>query len=176
MDNTRKKVHESKQVEGKIAYFKFLKGNPISSYHQGLDEFMTMVTNNPVTALMVVVEDDDAMFSKEMQDIWLNTGVFAEQNDIQKWGVVVPSMAKELTIQYLIEGGEEVRMYDTMIFHNDEDSCLAWCLQSWGYHGELTPNISFFKQQVSNSADIFSYFQFKFHKADYTILYKPGKK
>ena len=47
---------------------------------------MTMVTNNPVTALMVVVEDDDAMFSKEMQDIWLNTGVFAEQNDIQKWG------------------------------------------------------------------------------------------
>ncbi|TRX57718.1 hypothetical protein FNH22_15015 [Fulvivirga sp. M361] len=125
----QKKVHESELLENKVAYFKFLKGNPTSSYQHGLDEFMKMVTDNPVTALMVVVEDDDAMFGEEMQDIWLNTGVFAEQNGVKKWGVVVPSMTKELTIQYLIEGGEDVRNYETMIFHNDEDSCASWCLQ-----------------------------------------------
>ena len=93
MENTQKKVHESKLVEGKVAYFKFLKGNEISSYHQGLQEFMDMVINNPVTALAVVVEDDDAMFGKEMQEIWLNTGIFAEENKVKKCLCLTKSLA-----------------------------------------------------------------------------------
>ena len=35
MDNTRKKVHESKLVEGKIAYFKFLKATPFLATTKG---------------------------------------------------------------------------------------------------------------------------------------------
>ncbi len=121
------KVHESKVIDGKIAYFRFLKGNPVDSYGQGLEEFKGMVQSDSLDTLMVVVEDDDAMFGKDMQKVWLDTGEFADQNSIIKWGVAVPNLAKQITIEYLIQGGDDaVREYDHFV-SDSENEILEWC-------------------------------------------------
>ena len=124
---TTKKVHESRLVDGHIAYFKFLKGNAVSAYGAGLQEFIVMAQKPEVDALMVVVEDDETMFGEEMQKNWLDTGDFADANGINKWGIVVPSLAKEITIDYLVSGGDnKVRDYEHFIADNEEE-ILSWC-------------------------------------------------
>ena len=79
-----------------------------------------------VDVIMVVVEDDETLFNKEMQDIWIMTGDLADQNGLKKWGVVVPSMTKEVTLQYLVQGGQDGdRNYEHFI-STDEDEVLSW--------------------------------------------------
>ena len=122
-----KKVHESKILDGHIAYFRFLKGNPLESYAQGLEEFKEMTQRPEVNTLMVVVEDDEAMFGEAMQQVWLDTGVLADNNGIEKWGVVVPNTAKQITIEYLVQGGADgIREYDHYV-GDDEEDVLDWC-------------------------------------------------
>lgn len=126
MSNTQQKAHIMKIVDNHILYFRFLKGNEISSYYEGLQECKDNMSLPHVDVIMVVVEDDETLFNKEMQDIWLMTGDLADQNGLVKWGVVVPSMTKEVTLQYLVQGGQDGdRNYEHFI-STDEDEVLAW--------------------------------------------------
>ncbi len=120
------KAHIMKIVDDHILYFRFLKGNAVENYQVGLQECKDNMTLPNVNRIVVVVEDDDTMFNKEMQGIWLMTGDLADQNGLTKWGVVVPSLAKEVTIEYLVQGGKDGdRDYDHFI-STEEDEVMDW--------------------------------------------------
>ena len=121
-----KKAHITKIVDDHILYFGFLKGNALENYQVGLQECKENMALPNVDVIVVVVEDDNTMFNKEMQDIWIMTGDLADQNGLVKWGVVVPSLAKEITIQYLVQGGQDGdRNYEHFI-STDEEEVIAW--------------------------------------------------
>ncbi|TRX57770.1 hypothetical protein FNH22_15290 [Fulvivirga sp. M361] len=121
-----KKAHITKIVDDHILYFRFLKGNALENYQVGLQECKDNMALPNVDVIVVVVEDDNTMFNKEMQDIWIMTGDLADQNGLVKWGVVVPSLAKEITIQYLVQGGQDGdRNYEHFI-STDEEEVIAW--------------------------------------------------
>ncbi len=127
MNESKKKAHIMKIVDNHILYFRFLKGNELSSYEEGLQECKDNMGKSEVDVIMVVVEDIETMFAKEMQDIWLMTGDLADQNGLVKWGVVVPDMAKQVTIEYLVQGGKDGdRDYEHFI-STDEDDVMNWC-------------------------------------------------
>ncbi|MCG8385376.1 MAG: hypothetical protein MJA30_07535 [Cytophagales bacterium] len=115
-----------KILDDHILYFRFLKGNDIENYQVGLQECKDNMSLPNVDVLVVVVEDDETMFNKEMQEIWLMTGDLADANGLVKWGVVVPSLSKEITIQYLVQGGQDGdRNYEHFI-STDEDEVMEW--------------------------------------------------
>ena len=127
MSDKQVKSHITKIIDGHILYFRFLKGNQLSSYQVGLQECKENMELPHVDTIMVVVEDDETMFNKEMQDIWLMTGDLADKNGLVKWGVVVPSLTKQVTIDYLVQGGKDGdRDYEHLI-STDENDVLAWC-------------------------------------------------
>ena len=126
MENANKKAHITKIIDDHILYFKFLRGNEISNYMVGLQECKDNMAKPNVDIIVVVVEDEDTMFNKSMQDIWLMTGDLADQNGLIKWGVVVPSLTKQVTIEYLVQGGKDGdRDYEHLI-SMDEDEVLKW--------------------------------------------------
>lgn len=125
-NNTEQKAHVVKILDDHILYFRFLKGNDIENYQVGLQECKDNMALPNVDVLMVVVEDDETMFNKDMQEIWLMTGDLADANGLVKWGVVVPSLSKEITIQYLVQGGQDGdRNYEHFI-STDEDEVMEW--------------------------------------------------
>ena len=126
MSEVEKKSHITKIIDDHILYFRFLKGNKISSYETGLQECKANMEKPNIDIIVVVVEDDETMFNKEMQDIWLMTGDLADQNNLVKWGVVVPSLSKQITIEYLVQGGKDGdRDYEYLI-STDEDDVIEW--------------------------------------------------
>ena len=126
MENANKKAHITKIIDDHILYFKFLRGNEISNYMVGLQECKDNMAKPNVDIIVVVVEDEETMFNKSMQDIWLMTGDLADQNGLIKWGVVVPSLTKQVTIEYLVQGGKDGdRDYEHLI-SMDEDEVLKW--------------------------------------------------
>lgn len=127
MSDTAKKSHVMKIIDDHILYFRFLKGNEISSYQAGLQECKENMEKPNIDVIMVVVEDDETMFNKNMQDIWIMTGDLADQNDLFKWGVVVPSLSKQVAIEYLVQGGKDGdRDYEYLI-STDEEDVISWC-------------------------------------------------
>ncbi|MDN5202218.1 hypothetical protein QQ008_12610 [Fulvivirgaceae bacterium BMA10] len=123
---TASQSHEMKIVNGDILYFRFIKGNKVEAYSVGLQQCKDNMVKPEVTKIVVVVEDEDTMFSSDMQDIWLMTGELADANGLDKWGVVVPSLEKEITIRYLVNGGKDgVRNYDSFI-SDDETEVMEW--------------------------------------------------
>ncbi|NJO03663.1 MAG: hypothetical protein HC880_20075 [Bacteroidia bacterium] len=126
MENTTDKAHITKIIDNHILYFRFLKGNEISNYMVGLQECKENMAKPNVDVIVVVVEDEETMFNKQMQDIWLMTGDLADQNGLVKWGVVVPSLTKQVTIEYLVQGGKDGdRDYEYFISMDEED-VLKW--------------------------------------------------
>lgn len=126
MESTNKKAHITKIIDDHILYFKFLKGNEISNYMVGLQECKDNMAKPNVDVIVVIVEDEETMFNKSMQDIWLMTGDLADQNGLVKWGVVVPSLTKQVTIEYLVQGGKDGdRDYEHFI-SMDEEEVLKW--------------------------------------------------
>ena len=126
MENTSNTAHITKIIDDHILYFKFLKGNAIANYMVGLEECKENMAKPNVDVIVVVVEDEETMFNKNMQDIWLMTGDLADQNGLIKWGVVVPSLSKQVTIEYLVQGGKDGdRDYEHLIAM-DENEVLKW--------------------------------------------------
>ncbi|MEO1055253.1 MAG: hypothetical protein AAFX87_31800 [Bacteroidota bacterium] len=126
MSETSQKAHEMKIVDNHILYFKFLKGNEVSTYAIGLQECKDNMAKPNVDGIMVIVEDEETMFGKEMQDIWLMTGELCDKNGLGKWGVVVPSLSKEVTIEYLVQGGKDGdRDYEYLI-SDSESEVMEW--------------------------------------------------
>lgn len=126
MSDQEKRSHIMKIVDDHILYFKFLKGNELSSYQVGLQECKDNMEKPNIDVIVVVVEDDDTMFNKEMQDIWLMTGDLADANNLVKWGVIVPSLAKQVAIEYLVQGGKDGdRDYEYLI-STDEEDVMLW--------------------------------------------------
>lgn len=126
MSNEEKRSHIMEIVDNHIIYFKFLKGNEVSSYAQGLQECKDNMENSNIDTIVVVVEDDEAMFNEEMQKIWLMTGDLADENNLLKWGVVVPSLAKQVVIEFLVQGGKDGdRDYEYLI-STDEEDVISW--------------------------------------------------
>jgi len=126
MNNEKKASHIMKIVDNHILYFRFLKGNELPSYMAGLQECKENMEKPNIDVIIVVVEDDETMFNKEMQDIWLMTGDLADKNDLIKWGVVVPSLAKQVVLEYLVQGGKNGdRDYEYLI-STDEEDVMSW--------------------------------------------------
>ena len=120
------KAHITEIIDDHILYFRFLKGNKLENYQVGLQECKDNMALPNVDVIVVVVEDDETMFNKDMQGIWLMTGDLADQNGLVKWGVVVPSLTKEITIEYLVQGGQDGdRNYEHFI-STDEEEVMDW--------------------------------------------------
>ena len=126
MSNETQASHVMKIVDDHILYFRFLKGNELQSYMVGLQECKENMEKPNIDTIVVVVEDDETMFNKDMQDIWIMTGDLADANNLVKWGVVVPSLAKQVVLEYLVQGGKDGdRDYEYLI-STDEEDVISW--------------------------------------------------
>jgi methyl-accepting chemotaxis protein len=123
-----RKQHESRVIEGSIAYWRFLPGATADSFRAAFDEFNELVHRPEITRLVVSVGMKDP-WAESIQHLWLKTGEIADDAGIEKWGVVAPDMNKEMTINYLIQGGKEgSRGYETYV-SSSEDEVIEWAKQ-----------------------------------------------
>jgi len=121
------KKYESRLIpvsSGQIAYFNFPESSGQESFAVGLEELKKMIQNPSVKYLLVNVSINSA-WNKEGQQVWVDTGVLAEEVGIKKWGVVSNEKAKQITIKYLINGAGGKRKYETLVTDNEKE-CLEW--------------------------------------------------
>jgi ABC-type transporter Mla subunit MlaD len=119
------KQHESRVINGNVAYWRFLSGATAESFTAAFEEFNELVHRPEITRLVVSVGMKNP-WAESIQDIWIKTGEIADQAGIEKWGVVAPDMNKEMTINYLIQGGKDgTRSYETYV-SSSEDAVIEW--------------------------------------------------
>ncbi len=119
--------YESKVIQDKIAYWKFLKDATAETFMNAFVEFNSMITNPNINFLLVNVEMENA-WGKEIQDLWIKTGNVLDQNSVAKWAVVTQEFSKELTIKHLIKGGgTATRSYDHLVAKTEEEA-INWLL------------------------------------------------
>ncbi len=116
---------EIKELDGGVAYFKFLQGATGQTFQNIFTEFQNLVSKPNVTKMIVDVEMKDA-WGKDIQEVWLQTGSAADAAGIKRWGVVTAETSKTMTISFLIKGGKERnRSYETYV-GSSLDDVVAW--------------------------------------------------
>lgn len=116
---------EHRTIDTDIAYFRFLKGAGATDFYTMFPEFQALVERPEIDKMVIDIQMNDA-WGGEIQDIWLQTGEFAEGAGIKRWGVVTPESSKKMTIRHLIKGGRaRNRAYETYV-SDSLDEVLQW--------------------------------------------------
>lgn len=95
----KKFVHS---IDNHIGYFKFMEDADASDFAAAFEDYHKMVTNPLVKRFVVVMETKT--WNNQIEEIWLNTAKMAEENDIERWGIVSPDSAiHKMTLKRVVK-------------------------------------------------------------------------
>jgi len=89
-------------VDKNIGYFKFMEGAKANDFKDAFEDYVKMVTNPSVTRFVVVMKTK--RWDSQIEQVWLKTAEMAEQNNIEKWGIVSPDSAiQKMTFKRIVK-------------------------------------------------------------------------
>ena len=121
------KNYESKIINGNISFWKFNQHTKEVDYEDAFESYVKTISMPNVKKLITIIEQKGD-WNNTIETVWVKTAELAEEQNIEKWGIVTPdSIIWEMTLKRISQHGSATAKTNYEIkISKEEEEVLQW--------------------------------------------------